>query len=134
MKSIKDELLEPEDDDDDWGDGEDNPMPGLMKPLPQIQNDKDDPINPSHYHGTRVMEIIEEFNLGFRLGSSVKYILRAKNKNGIEDLKKALWYLQREIDQISGITAGVITSNYIKGHAKITDRGTLPTNQLYDRT
>ena len=56
-----------------------------------------DPVNPSYYQGDRVMRIIEDFNLGFRLGSVVKYILRESNKNGLQDLRKALWYLEREI-------------------------------------
>ena len=56
-----------------------------------------DPINPAHYQGDRVMCIIEDFGLGFCLGNVVKYILRHKNKAGIEDLRKARWYLEREI-------------------------------------
>jgi hypothetical protein len=57
----------------------------------------DDPINPKHYRGDRVMRIIEEFELGFCLGNVVKYILRHLEKAGLEDLKKARWYLDREI-------------------------------------
>lgn len=56
-----------------------------------------DPVNPDHYKGDTVMVIIEQFGLGFCLGNVVKYVLRAKDKNGLEDLKKANWYLQREI-------------------------------------
>lgn len=56
-----------------------------------------DPINPPHYRGDTVMRIIEEFNLGFKLGNVVKYILRHDQKAGLEDLRKSLWYLQREI-------------------------------------
>lgn len=56
-----------------------------------------DPVNPSHYRGDYVMRIIEDFGLGFCLGKVVKYCLRARDKNGIEDLKKARWYLDREI-------------------------------------
>lgn len=61
-----------------------------------------DPINPAHYRGVTVMRIIEEFDLGFCLGNVVKYILRHKNKAGIEDLKKARWYLDREISRQEG--------------------------------
>ena len=56
-----------------------------------------DPINPAHYRGDTVMRIIEDFDLGFCLGNVVKYILRHAAKAGLEDLKKARWYLDREI-------------------------------------
>lgn len=56
-----------------------------------------DPVNPNHYKGDLVARIIERFELGFNLGNVIKYTLRYKNKNGIEDLKKAKWYLEREI-------------------------------------
>lgn len=62
----------------------------------------EDPINPSHYKGDLVMRIIERFKLGFRLGNVVKYILRHGEKAGLEDLKKARWYLDREIADLDG--------------------------------
>lgn len=61
-----------------------------------------DPINPDHYKSNQfeVIEIIEAFNINYRLGNVIKYILRAGKKDDrIQDLKKALWYLQREIDK-----------------------------------
>lgn len=61
-----------------------------------------DPVNPRHYKGDLVMRIIERFGLGFRLGNVVKYILRHGEKAGLEDLKKARWYLDREIEAQSG--------------------------------
>jgi hypothetical protein len=62
----------------------------------------DDVVNaPSHYQsgtGLEAINVIEAFELGFRLGNAVKYILRAGKKgNRLEDLKKARWYLDREI-------------------------------------
>lgn len=62
----------------------------------------EDPINPSHYKGDLVIRIIEKFKLGFRLGNVVKYILRHGEKAGLEDLKKARWYLDREIADLEG--------------------------------
>lgn len=59
-----------------------------------------DKINPSHYEGKNGMQsidIIEEFNLDFNLGNVIKYVLRHRNKNGLEDLEKASWYLERAI-------------------------------------
>lgn len=60
---------------------------------------------PTHYksNGMEVIDIIEAFGLGFRLGNVVKYILRSDKKgNSIEDLKKARRYLSREIAILEG--------------------------------
>ncbi len=47
-----------------------------------------------------VIDVIEAFDLGFCLGNSIKYILRAgKKENRHADLLKAIWYLQRELDK-----------------------------------
>ncbi len=56
--------------------------------------------NPKHYQGNKfeVIDIIEDFELGFRLANTVKYILRCDKKgNRKQDLEKARWYLDREI-------------------------------------
>lgn len=58
--------------------------------------------HPSHYQsisGLEAIDVIEAFKLGFNLGNAVKYILRAgrkTNAGALEDLKKAVWYLERE--------------------------------------
>jgi hypothetical protein len=58
-----------------------------------------DTINPQHYKdhpsGIETITITEHFN--FNLGNAIKYCWRADNKNGLEDLKKAQWYINREI-------------------------------------
>lgn len=59
-----------------------------------------DPVNhPEHYtshpSGIECIEITR--HMGFCLGNAVKYIWRADRKNGVEDLQKAVWYLQDEI-------------------------------------
>lgn len=65
-----------------------------------------DPVNhPSHYTDGKieVIDVIEDKNLGFHLGNSVKYILRAGKKSDnseLQDLKKAQWYLNRKIKQL----------------------------------
>ena len=58
--------------------------------------------HPPHYlahpSGIEVIEITE--HLGFCLGNAVKYILRCDYKGDpIKDLRKAAWYVQREIDR-----------------------------------
>lgn len=64
------------------------------------KSDSETKINPPHYHGDRVMCIIEEFDLDFLSGTIVKYLLRAgkkTNETELIDLKKAQWYLNRKI-------------------------------------
>lgn len=59
--------------------------------------------HPSHYksNGMETIDVIESFQLGFHLGNSIKYILRAGKKDSkIQDLKKAQWYLLREISKL----------------------------------
>jgi len=65
-----------------------------------------DPINyPPHYTATAIepIQAIEAWGLGFCLGNCVKYIARAGRKGpALEDLKKARWYLERQIKQMEG--------------------------------
>ena len=62
-----------------------------------------DMINPTHYRGDRQYEpiaVIEDWGLNYRLGNAVKYISRNGRKPGEdprEGLRKAIWYLEREI-------------------------------------
>lgn len=76
--------------------------------------------HPAHYGGAdnpyEAIKVIEAWSLGFCLGNCVKYICRAGKKlpsgpglypdspmrraQTLEDLRKALWYLQREIAQL----------------------------------
>lgn len=55
--------------------------------------------HPEHYSKNRKIEpidVIEDWDLNFHLGNVVKYIGRYKRKgSGIEDIKKAKWYLDR---------------------------------------
>lgn len=60
-----------------------------------------DPVNkPKHYnsHASGVECIQVTRHMGFNLGNAIKYIWRADLKNdAVEDLQKAVWYLQDEI-------------------------------------
>lgn len=61
--------------------------------------------HPDHYQGNKmeVIDIIEDYNLGFSLGNAVKYILRADKKgNKKQDLEKAVWYINRELSKFKG--------------------------------
>jgi hypothetical protein len=72
-----------------------------------IQND---PVNrPAHYTDGKieVIDFIEDKKLGFCLGNAVKYIARAGKKDPtkeVEDLKKAKWYIERRIKELSEVT------------------------------
>lgn len=71
-----------------------------------------DPINPEHYkhQSKETIEILkdtlspEEFR-GFLKGNVIKYLTRYEHKNGLEDLKKAEWYLRRLTDEVNSYTA-----------------------------
>ena len=58
--------------------------------------------HPAHYNVGKieVIDAIESWDLNFSLGNAVKYIARADHKgNALEDLHKALWYINREIER-----------------------------------
>ena len=60
--------------------------------------------HPKHYGGEdnpfEVIKIINHYNLNFELGNVIKYVLRADKKgNRKQDLQKALWYLNHEINK-----------------------------------
>ena len=66
-----------------------------------VRNTGKDEINhPSHYTQGKIetIDVIEDWALGFHEGNILKYLSRWKQKNGVKDLKKAMWYLQRLID------------------------------------
>ncbi len=60
----------------------------------------EDKINPGYYIGTKIQvsDFIQEFKLDYFQGNIVKYVVRHKQKNGLEDLEKAKWYLERLIE------------------------------------
>lgn len=73
---------------------------------PALLSVDNDPVNkPSHYTdgNIEVIDYILDKNFGFCLGNVVKYVSRAGKKDPskkIEDLKKAQWYLNREIQRL----------------------------------
>ena len=62
--------------------------------------------HPDHYGGKEntyeAIKVIEAYNLNFSLGNVIKYVLRAgkKNSDTVEDLKKARWYIERQIENL----------------------------------
>lgn len=86
-------------------------MDGKYDDMKNDASDWCDSINhPSHYVGKiEVIDFIEDKNLNYNLGNCVKYIARAGKKHEagmsiqektLEDLRKARWYLDREISTI----------------------------------
>ena len=77
---------------------------GARKVMKEIQ-EREMVNHPDHYQGNKmeVIDIIEDYNLGFSLGNAVKYILRADKKgNKKQDLEKAIWYINRELSKFRG--------------------------------
>ena len=65
--------------------------------------------HPSHYQsksGLEVIDVIAAFTEGLDgieavdTGNAIKYICRWKDKNGVQDLEKAMWYIQHLIDHL----------------------------------
>lgn len=59
--------------------------------------------HPSHYNSgkIKVIDAIEDWNLGFHDGKALKYIARHKHKENPErDIEKAIWYLQRHLENL----------------------------------
>ena len=68
---------------------------------------KDVVNHPDHYTdgGIETIDFIEAKNLPYHLGNAVKYISRAGKKDPektVEDLKKAVWYINRYISKLEG--------------------------------
>lgn len=57
--------------------------------------------HPPHYSahpsGVECITITEHFN--FNIGNAIKYLWRSDHKNGLQDLQKAAWYINREIER-----------------------------------
>lgn len=73
----------------------------------QIQSEK---VNhPTHYqsgNGIEVIDVIEAFTadlngvVAFDMGNAIKYLCRWNRKGGVEDLKKAKWYIDHAIQKL----------------------------------
>jgi hypothetical protein len=70
-------------------------LPPTLLPVPDLVN------QPPHYTagGIETIDFIEAKKLNYNLGNVIKYLTRADHKgNKLEDLRKAQWYLTREIN------------------------------------
>jgi hypothetical protein len=59
-----------------------------------------DAVSPAHYKqgDIEVIDYILDQKFDYLEGNIIKYVSRYKNKNGIEDLRKARWYLDKLIE------------------------------------
>ena len=70
-----------------------------------MNNENNNVNHPTHYTDGKieVIDFIDDKKLNFCRGNAVKYIARAGKKDEekeIEDLQKAIWYLQHEIEKL----------------------------------
>jgi hypothetical protein len=72
-----------------------------------MENNKEMVNHPNHYGGAEnvyeAIKVIENWDLDFHLGNTVKYISRAGKKDNdkeLQDLNKAQWYLERRIQNL----------------------------------
>lgn len=86
----------------------------IMKQTERELKEYDDVNRPAHYADSKieVIDYIEDKKLGFCLGNAVKYISRAGKKKDsgrniidkeIEDLQKAIWYINRRIYELQDL-------------------------------
>ena len=78
------------------------PLSEAIKEWVDCKEEEDVVNNPPHYtehpSGIECIQVTE--HMGFNLGNAIKYIWRCDlKKDAIEDLKKAKWYIDREIDK-----------------------------------
>lgn len=77
------------------------------KNLEEWKNEFDSVHRPAHYAEGRKYEprkVIADWGLNFNLGNAVKYVARAGRKGDkIEDLRKAIQYIEFEIEELGGI-------------------------------
>lgn len=76
-------------------------------PMPEVKPLKaePDPIKPGYYNDTKIapIDVIEDWDLDFCLGSALKYIKRAGKKDNnpsVQDLNKVIWYVKRRIQEL----------------------------------
>lgn len=74
--------------------------------------------HPQHYGGDTTYEaikVIEAWNLGFCLGNAIKYICRAgKKRSATDDLRKAIWYLNRELEKLQKFDLSKVVDKQIR--------------------
>lgn len=88
----------------------------FQAPSGQVTSSDEKINHPKHYNmykGVEIIDLVEQMN--FNKGNAVKYITRAGIKDSdteLQDLSKAVWYLEREIQRLkNNSTEGVMSEN-----------------------
>ena len=91
----------------------DHPYPLDGVPFKPTSIQPDMVNHPPHYgqhpSGVECITIAEHYN--FNVGNAIKYLWRSHLKNGLQDLKKARWYVDREIARLEGNPSAANDSN-----------------------
>lgn len=74
-----------------------------------------DAVNhPPHYNqhpsGVECIEVVRHMN--FNVGNAIKYLWRMSHKNGLEDLRKAAWYINDEIQRLESARTPKVDITY----------------------
>lgn len=80
----------------------------ILEAKQKYQRRNDNVNHPSHYEKSCSMECIDTIEITFGIeavihfckGNAFKYLWRYKNKNGLEDLQKALWYCNKGSEKV----------------------------------
>lgn len=71
------------------------------KAFKELEEKLNNPIEPSHYTELKISPLdyitANEGEFSWCIANVIKYVSRYKRKNGLEDLKKAQWYLNEQI-------------------------------------
>lgn len=83
-----------------WFDGDDNCIPATYS-IYALSSGEHKQVGGDHYQGTSMQpfDVIDAFGLDFYEGSAIKYLLRWRKKNGVEDLEKAKHYIEILIEK-----------------------------------
>lgn len=93
-----------------WEPGEDvNAIDLMLEETIGVDELIKDAIKPDYYNDTKIspIDVIEDWDLDFCLGSALKYIKRAgkkENNPSVQDLRKVIWYVERRIKELEDVT------------------------------
>lgn len=86
-----------------------------------VGDKEEEPVNhPAHYQSVKYecIDVIEDLGLdeSFNLGNAFKYLWRAGRKHNrvVEDLKKAVWYINREIEKLESKVVLEVTGKVVE--------------------
>lgn len=104
------------------------PLPGLPLDLDKLTGkDKtanDRQVGGDHYHrygSLQPWDVIDHFKLDYFTGNAVKYLLRWRHKGGVEDIRKALHYMEKLLETLKkegGTTGTASPKDYFNPNSR----------------